>query len=325
MFKEYQEKPWKVFRNDQTLPIMKYGGASLSCSHDIKHLKKVIEENDVHFLVVSAMSGVTSKLEEIAHIALTRSWIESENLFEKEFINPHRSICGELELNTSKISSFARSHDFFMKKKDGFLSDLSDQEFVNGLTSFGEIVSREIVGQYLNQNADSSRIFHHLNSATSIFVDSEGRLEESLTSEKMRGRIDRFRGSRVIMEGYIAAKHQNLGRNGSDTTAAIAACELFKSGIYPSSTYYKEKPFEGIKGFVKGKRTVSYKEFLSTQFEGQQPYIHVAAVKMYQKYQIPFRILCKNDPSFEMIVSEKAVTIYQSTEAPKILAHSIVH
>jgi hypothetical protein len=46
---------------------------------------------------------------------------------------------------------------------------------------------------------------------------------------------------------------------------------------------------------------------------------------MYQEKGIPFRILCKDAPSFEIIVSENAMAIYQPTEVPEILTHSIVH
>lgn len=305
--KNYQQKPWTVFYgNNDTVSVMKYGGASLACSEDFRTLKEIVRKNNVRFLVVSAMSGITNKLEFVADLFLQGQLKEAWLHFETDFVKFHKNVCEGIGINPLEIETFKNSREFLEKAVTENRLGLTEDEFKNFVVSFGEMIAREIVMKYLNVRIQKKDQFHHVDAKSCIFIDDDGNVKHSTTSERLINKLYAFQGKRIIMEGFIAAEHKNLGRNGSDTSAALLAIALSELNVYPAVTFLKKEPFQSSLGLGK---TVSYENFLSAMTPGKQPYVHPEAVRLLEKHNIVFSVVAKDNPNFELIVSDAVRSI----------------
>lgn len=212
------------------MKVMKFGGSSIGSAQNILNVKNIIAaEKGALVVVISAFGGITDKLLETSRLSANGS-IDYAALF-AEITDTHITIIRELRLEKAK------EEELFMKinvlidelsnifKGVYLINDLSLRT-ADKIASYGERMSTLIVS-YVLDNFDSLDAIQ-LIKTNSAFGKHTPDIE--LSSSLIKNAYAASSG-RVIVSGFISAcKTQgeitNLGRGGSDYTAAIFASAL---------------------------------------------------------------------------------------------------
>ena len=212
------------------MKIMKFGGTSVGSVDSILRVKQIVEaEQEPTIVVVSALGGVTDQLIRTAMMA-TQGNIAYEAEFEG-MVRRHDEMIQQVIPSGSKKRTLEKKlHGLLDELKDIYqglflLKDISSN-MEDTVVSYGERLSSLIVGALI-QDAEvfDARSFmkterkHH-----KYLLDSA--LSEQLIKETFR-ELPKV----SVVPGFIASdKHTgrvtNLGRGGSDYTAAVIAAVL---------------------------------------------------------------------------------------------------
>ena len=212
------------------MKIMKFGGTSVGSVDSILRVKQIVEaEQEPTIVVVSALGGVTDQLIRTAMMA-TQGNIAYEAEFES-MVRRHDEMIQQVIPSGSKKRTLEKNiHALLDELKDIYqglflLKDISSN-MEDTVVSYGERLSSLIVGALI-QDAEvfDARSFmkterkHH-----KYLLDSA--LSEQLIKETFR-ELPKV----SVVPGFIASDKQtgrvtNLGRGGSDYTAAVIAAVL---------------------------------------------------------------------------------------------------
>lgn len=300
-FEHFLEKPHLVFTESRdSLVLLKVGGSCMKNANDIRKVANLVKNLSPKFLVVSAMKGVTTTLDKVVDLFVSEKPEAAWDLFHKKFVRFHIAIAEELQI---EVKDFLL--DFKKEiEEETDLASLSEVNvngrFRNFVVSLGERVSRHILQNYLSKMKIN---FHHVDARRVIFTRDDGHIRLQTTMEKISNAFHANYGKSIIMEGFIAAENQNLGRNGSDTTLALIALTCFKNGFFPASIYLKADEFESENYPVHDKSMV-YQTFLDYQETFPQPYVHSDAVELFKSENIPFKVI-NLEGTYRMIVSKE--------------------
>ena len=212
------------------MKIMKFGGTSVGSVDSIQRVKQIVEaEKEPVIVVVSALGGITDQLIRTAAMA-TRGDIAYESEFNNMVRRHDEMIQQVIPSGSTKRTLEKRIHALLDELKDIYqglylLKDISSN-MEDTVVSYGERLSSLIVGA-LVQDAEvfDSRSFmkterkHH-----KYLLDST--LSEQLIRETFR-ELPKV----SVVPGFIASdkttgRVTNLGRGGSDYTAAVIAAVL---------------------------------------------------------------------------------------------------
>ena len=209
------------------MKVLKFGGTSVADSRSIDKVISILKSNDEPlFIVVSALSGITNLLQK----CLNKNG-ESVSDIITEIEQRHLQVITDMCDYNSQLSlkNFLRDN---LNELDDLLNLISETGEVSNekkskVLTLGEILSSNIIYEILRQKGlDIS----HIDSRELIFTkDSNTNIQ--LDDEKTSDSIDKIVGSikskLIISPGYICSnqegKTSNLGRGGSDYSAAIYA------------------------------------------------------------------------------------------------------
>lgn len=215
------------------MKVLKFGGTSVGSVKSIKCLKKIVEKEAKKqsiIVVVSALGGITDKLLSTAQMALN-----GNESYKKEFdamVNRHHQMIDTITTDTAKRENLFNTVDALFEQLKSIyygvylIHDLSDKT-QNAIVSYGERLSANIV-ENLIKNAvlfdsrDFIKTAHKRNGKH--VLDSE--LTNKLVCETFK-ELPRI----SVVPGFISkdkntGETTNLGRGGSDYTAAIIAAAL---------------------------------------------------------------------------------------------------
>ncbi len=211
---------------------MKFGGTSVGTPQSLESVKKIVEsENEPVIVVVSALGGVTDKLLLAADFAvkgnagyknvLDEIVIRHEEMLEKMI--PHKEDQQEINPKLQLLFDDLRN----ILRGVFLIGDLS-QKTSDKIVSYGERLSSLIVSKAIHgaRLYDSTQFIKTSNQFSHHIPDI------SLSSELI---VDTFKESEppkvAVVPGFISSSKRdnditNLGRGGSDYTAAIIAAAL---------------------------------------------------------------------------------------------------
>lgn len=209
--------------------VLKFGGTSVGTAESLRNVKKIVEGLDSEaIVVVSALGGLTDLL-----IATANKAAKGDCSYINDFqamAQRHHDIIKDVvapEIAPSTIAAIEPLLKELRRLYDGvsLIADLPDRTLAQ-IVSFGERMSSLIV-------ADMIPAARHVNSLEIIKTEkwfdkniASSALTESLIKEKL------FSGPYpVVMGGFISSDKDsgeitNLGRGGSDYTAALIAAAL---------------------------------------------------------------------------------------------------
>lgn len=212
------------------MKVMKFGGSSIDSASNILNIKNIINEVDEPVvIVVSALKGVTDKL-----LQTSQQAAEGDVLYEKglkEIVRQHLDIVNELNFDVNikeKLSTevFILLEELSNIFKGVFLINDLSSKTSDKIVSYGERLSTLIISYVLYDFdvLDSTKLIK----TTSSFWKHTPDIDLSYQLIKIA-----FEESshRLLVPGFISSCKQtgeitNLGRGGSDYTAAIFAAAL---------------------------------------------------------------------------------------------------
>ncbi|PIY07665.1 MAG: bifunctional aspartate kinase/homoserine dehydrogenase I [Flexibacter sp. CG_4_10_14_3_um_filter_32_15] len=223
--------------------VLKFGGTSVSSKSNLEKIAVILSSKTSNYIVVvSAFSGITNKLEQIASLSLEGK----HTVLLEEFRNFHFEFIKELVSESHQIDLFVEVQQKCNQLESicesvGTLKELSDRTQAT-ILSFGEQLSSIIVQKYLSVNVKNPIKIDLLDSRKLISAttnESKDYLNAVLDLDKTTRNIlavvgvptdDTKTNKNYIAAGFIASNQKGetvtLGRGGSDFSASIYANAL---------------------------------------------------------------------------------------------------
>ena len=214
------------------MKVLKFGGTSVGSVESVLSLKRIVEKEAKHgpvVVVVSALSGVTDKLLSISQLAL-----KSDEHWRDEFqtlIERHHQMIDTIITDTKSREDLFNTIDALLEQLRSIffgvflVHDLSDKT-QNAIVSYGERLSSYIVTALIRGSK-------RMNSRDFIRTEKKNgkhTLDSELTYQLVKEYFSELPRISVV-PGFIGRDRDsnettNLGRGGSDYTAAIIAAAL---------------------------------------------------------------------------------------------------
>ena len=208
------------------MKVLKFGGSSVATAQNVLRVKEIVKNREEKtIVVVSALGGVTDSLISTATLAQKgdEAYVDALN----EIVERHHEMMGQLA-----------SKDETRHKVEGLLSDLKDllstivaegelvEQTKNAIVSYGERLSSLIIADALDAEYAYAPDFIK----TEINGDGKCVLNMKSSQELIERQFGNL-ANLTVVPGFIASDVEsgiltNLGRGGSDYTAAILAARL---------------------------------------------------------------------------------------------------
>ena len=212
---------------------MKFGGTSVGSVESILSLKKIVEEaaaNERVIVVVSALGGITDKLIKTANLAVGGDMAFNDEC--REIVTRHHQLIETVITDQGKRAALLEEVDMLLGELNNIYQGLA---LINNMTpkseativSYGERISSRIVSALI----DGAVRFN-----ARKFIKTETKHKKYILADEITDKLihEQFDGSNeriIVVPGFIAQDKDseeitNLGRGGSDYTAAIIAATL---------------------------------------------------------------------------------------------------
>ncbi len=214
------------------MQILKFGGTSVANAENIKRVKDIIKSKSQEqplIIVVSAFSGVTNKLEQIAKEAANadKFYIKSISTLE----NQHKEAVAQLFEHKNTAALLAKVDELIIKLQEvckgvSLVDELTTRTY-SQVVSFGERLSSLIIAEYVKLELPEATL---LDPRTFIFTQTgTSSVDFNKTNKAIIAELGNCQGIHIC-PGFIASSKagflSTLGRGGSDYTAAIIAGAL---------------------------------------------------------------------------------------------------
>src|SRR5690554_6250509 len=207
------------------MKIIKFGGTSLGTPERMKQVAQIVAHEKA-IVVLSAISGVTNQLTEIANFLHN-----NEKSLAKEAIEDLK------QKHIDYIASLFRD-DFFLNKAEdlihnhftyisSFTEDLFTLHEEKSILAQGELLSTAIFQLYLEEIQVQS---HLLNALEFMRIDKDLEPDSFYIQHNLERELSNLESNLLITQGYICrnvfGEIDNLKRGGSDYTAALIGAAI---------------------------------------------------------------------------------------------------
>lgn len=214
------------------MKVLKFGGTSVGSVKSILCLKRIVEKEAKHqpiVVVVSALGGITDKLLSTAQMALS-----GDDNYKKEFetmVMRHHQMIDTIITDPRKREGLFHAVDVLFEQLKSIyygvylIHDLSEKTR-NAIVSYGERLSSNIVATLVK----NAKLFDAREFIQTEHKNRKNVLDSDLTTALVRKAFEEMPRISVV-PGFISRDEEtgettNLGRGGSDYTAAIIAASL---------------------------------------------------------------------------------------------------
>ncbi len=217
--------------------VLKFGGTSMGSAEAIRRAVSIIGRSQkdarIAAVVVSAMSGVTNALIDIAQRAGTRDDSYKRKLKEVEILHVKtlKTLTNERAKEGLLIKDFRRLEDAARGVK---LVGEASAQALDYIMSYGERLSARILTETLNVRGIAAE---YLDARTVIRTDTHfgsAKPDFKVTNRAIANHFKKHKKLQIVT-GFIASsadkKTTTLGRGGSDYTAAICGAALNAKAI----------------------------------------------------------------------------------------------
>ena len=215
------------------MKVMKFGGTSVGSVNSILNLKSIVEtaaEKENVIVVVSALGGITDKLIKTSQLA-----VNGDPAFNEEFrqiVARHHELIEGIIPDKEKRIALLQDVDKLLNELDNIYQGLA---LINNITpkseativSYGERISSRIVTALI----DGAVRYNSRQFIKTEVKHSKHILASEETDRLIHNFFDNSKERIIVVPGFIAQDKEseeitNLGRGGSDYTAAILAATL---------------------------------------------------------------------------------------------------
>jgi len=201
--------------------VLKFGGTSVGSAARIKEVVSLINNSEKKVVVLSAMSGTTNSLVEIANYLYKKnndSANEAILELEKNYYNVVHELFSTTEYK-EKGTELIKSHFIYIKS---FTQDMFTLFEEKAILAQGELISTALMHYYLNEQKIDSVLVPALNF---MRTDKDGEPDLFYIKENINREISKNPCNLYITQGFICRNSfgeiDNLKRGGSDYSAAL--------------------------------------------------------------------------------------------------------
>ena len=218
------------------MKVLKFGGTSVGSVESILNLKKIVEsQKEPVIVVVSALGGITDKLIGTSKMAVAgdAAYLTAYN----EMVERHHQMIDAIITDTTKKNALLATVDELLGQLKSIyqgvylIGDLSEKTS-NAIVSYGERISSNIVATLI----EDARWYNSLEFIKTKHKQGRNLFSNSISNPLILEAFKDFKNGTAnhkvcLAGGFISTDSTtgevtNLGRGGSDYTAAILAAAL---------------------------------------------------------------------------------------------------
>lgn len=279
------------------MKVLKFGGTSVGSPERMRKLLDIINPNERQIVVLSAVSGTTNSLAEIAsHFS---NGFENTGL---DCIAKLQHHYNEFIVNLFPAKAFHRQAAELIRPVFNLLTEFALVRFTTAFEKIilaqGELLSTSLYQLYLQSINVPSVLLPALDF---MKTDEQGEPDIPMIAARLRELLDHYPDNTLfITQGYICRNAQgaidNLQRGGSDYTASLigAATMAEEVQIWTDIDGMHNNDPRIVTG-TKPIAQLSFEEAAELAYFGAK-ILHPQSVFPAQKYKIPVRLLNTMDP-----------------------------
>lgn len=295
--------------------VMKFGGTSVGSADRMKNLVPLINDKREKIVVLSAMSGTTNMLVEIAAALYAKDNARATALvdsLEKKYQDVVSELYSKPE-SKKKGLELIKDHFGFIRS---FTLDMFTANEEKAILAQGELLSTALVHFYLEEIGVESVLLPALNF---MRIDENEEPDLKAIEDNLSRELGNYKGKKLfITQGYICrntfGEIDNLKRGGSDYTATLIGAALSSSeiqiwtdidGMHNNDPRIVDKTFPVTE--------MSFDEAAELAYFGAK-ILHPTCVLPAQKRNVPVRLLNTMQPD------AKGTLIHDKTSSDRITA-----
>ena len=296
------------------MKVLKFGGTSVGSAERMKALVSLINNNEPKIVVLSAMSGTTNALVEIANALYARENDKAKKLIdalEKKYEGvlkglflspPYKGGRGGFD----KGKELVKTHFEFIRS---FTLDMFTTNEEKAILAQGELLSTALEHFYLEEIGIDSILLPALNF---MRIDENDEPDLKYIEDNLKAELKKYSGKKLfITQGYICrnafGEIDNLKRGGSDYTATLIGAALTSEevqiwtdidGMHNNDPRIVSKTFPVTE--------MSFDEAAELAYFGAK-ILHPTCVLPAQKRKVAVRLLNTMQPQAKgTVITEKA-------------------
>jgi len=212
--------------------VLKFGGTSVGSADRMKNVAKLISDGVPKIVVLSAMSGTTNGLVEIA-----KALFQKDNATAADLINEMNKKYDAVVLELYKTEKTINKGKELIKSHFDYLRSFTIDEFsVNderAILAQGELISTALFHYFLEENGIDSALLPALDF---MRIDENDEPDLKYIEEHIQKTLANYPGQKLfITQGYICRDPfgaiSNLKRGGSDYTATLIGAALYSDEV----------------------------------------------------------------------------------------------
>lgn len=280
------------------MKVLKFGGTSVGSVQRIKSVAKLITDNEQKIVVLSAMSGTTNTLVEIADYLYKKNPEGANDIINRLEIKYKQHIDELFDTDEYKQKTIS-----FIKEKFDYLRSFTKDLFTlfeeKIIVAQGEILSTNIVTNYLLENNVKVVL---LSAFDFMRTDKNAEPDPKYIKEKLLIQLKEHPNADIyITQGFICrnayGEIDNLQRGGSDYTASLLGAAVGASeiqiwtdidGMHDNDPRIVEK--------TAPVRNLQFEEAAELAYFGAK-ILHPTCVQPAKFANIPVRLLNTMDPT----------------------------
>ena len=276
------------------MKVYKFGGASVRNADGVRNLRKIIDEEQHLFIIVSAMGKTTNALEKVfeglqkGDKALSKEHIDTLRTY-------HAEIIDDLWHGHKSLPAVDALFDELEQVATETRYEASDAElWYDAIVSYGELVSTTIISEYLNYAGVPNRWIDMRRCFVTEQRHKDAGVDIEASAPLLKARLAECWETIFIGQGFIGGAPDGttttLGREGSDYSAAVVA------NILDAESMSVWKDVDGVlnadpKIFPDAVRIaeLNYLDTIELAYSGAQ-IIHPKTIKPLQNKNIPLYV-----------------------------------
>jgi len=280
------------------MKVLKFGGTSVGSAPRIKEVAKLICDGEQKIVVLSAMSGTTNGLVEIADYYYKNNSsgaIERVNVLEQKYYDVIEELYTTEQSKKAATELIARHFEYLRTFSNAVFTIFEEK----AILAQGELISTGMFQLYLEEQGENSVLLPALDF---MRIDKNSEPDTAFIAENMARQLEANPDKTYyITQGYICRNYygeiDNLQRGGSDYTASLigAAIKAQEIQIWTDiDGMHNNDP-----RFVEGTRPVPYLNFeeaAELAYFGAK-ILHPTCILPAKLNNIPVRLLNTMEPA----------------------------
>ncbi len=276
------------------MKVYKFGGASVRNADGVRNLRKIIDEEQHLFIIVSAMGKTTNALERV-FAAVQRQAPEEARAEIAALREYHAAIIDDLWRGPKRLDAVERLFGELEQVAGGEGYAACDAElWYDRIVAFGELVSTTIISEYLNYAGVPNRWIDMRRCFLTEQRHKDAGVDIEASAPRLREALAGCPETIFVGQGFIGGAPDGttttLGREGSDYSAAVVA------NILDAESMSVWKDVDGIlnadpKIFPDAVQIaeLNYLDTIELAYSGAQ-IIHPKTIKPLQNKNIPLYV-----------------------------------